>query len=139
MAHYYPDREVYLQPDTAITVRDSSAARIWHPVSYRTVLSRVSALADHLRRLGVQPGNRVAIISGTRPEWMEADLAVLAVGGVTVSIYPSLTAEEAGYILYDSDARIVFAENEEQVAKLRSLAARPCRIPATEERPEGEV
>jgi len=66
---------------------------------------------------------------------MIADLAVLSLGGVSVSIYQSINREETGYILYDSEAPIVIAENEEQVAKLLSLLETPCKIPATELHP----
>jgi long-chain acyl-CoA synthetase len=65
---------------------------------------------------------------------MESDLAVLAIGGVVVSVYPSITAQEVGYLLYDSGATVAIIENEEQLAKLRWLAENPCPIPGSEDR-----
>ncbi|MFI5425694.1 AMP-binding protein [Aeromicrobium sp. UC242_57] len=69
--------------------------------------------------LGIQPEERVAIASGTRVEWILADLAVMAAGGATTTVYPTTMAEDVAYILADSDSKVVFAEDDEQVAKLR--------------------
>ena len=56
------------------------------------------------RRLGMAPGDRVAILSESRPEWLLADFAILASGAVTVPIYPTLSAEQVAFILRDSEA-----------------------------------
>jgi len=64
---------------------------------------------------------RVAILSGTRVEWILADLAILAAGGATTTIYPSNTADECAFVIADSDSILVIAENEAQVAKLRTV------------------
>jgi long-chain acyl-CoA synthetase len=77
--------------------------------------------------LGVGVGTRVAILSGTRWEWILSDLAILAAGGATTTIYPSNTADECAYVIADSDSQIVVAENVAQLEKLRSVRA---KIPA---------
>ncbi len=77
----------------------------------------------------------MAIISQTRPEWMLADMAIQTVGGIAVSVYQSLPAFEAGYILHDSKAAIVFVENEEQAEKIALLRRAPCPIPEREQQP----
>ena len=109
-----------------------SGARTWRSTSYTTVAAQVSRLARYLHSIGVTRGTRVAVMSNTRPEWMIADMAIHAAGGTCVSIYQSISRDETGYILFDSGAKVVFAENEEQVEKLRSLLASPCPVPATE-------
>ncbi|MBW3660385.1 MAG: long-chain fatty acid--CoA ligase [Gemmatimonadetes bacterium] len=67
---------------------------------------------------GVEPGNRVALLSENRPGWAFADLSTLCAGGWTVPIYPSLPAEEVGYILKDSGSKACFVSNREQLDKV---------------------
>ena len=124
------DRNVYAQG----VCTPGSDAREWRSTTYRTMQERVRRIAAVLHARGVRAGDRVAIMSNSRPEWLEADLAILTLGGVTVSIYQSLPAHDVGYILFDSGAEFVFAENQEQVDKLLKLLAEPCEIPATEDR-----
>lgn len=106
---------------------------------FSAVNVRVRAIATYLMTFGVSKGTPVAIISNTRPEWSEADLGILAASGITVSIYPSLLTHEVGFILNDSKAKIIFAENEEQVTKLLALLNKQIKIPAVEDQPEQEV
>ncbi|MGH3746190.1 MAG: AMP-dependent synthetase/ligase, partial [Micromonosporaceae bacterium] len=68
---------------------------------------------------GIQPEQRVAIASGTRYEWILADLAIMCAGGATTTVYPSTIAEDVSYIVADSESRVVFAEDDTQIAKLR--------------------
>ena len=63
-------------------------------------------------------------------------ITVLVLGGVSVSVYQSLPYDDVGYILFDSDTKVVFAENQEQLDKLKKLLSEPVTIPATEERSE---
>ena len=79
--------------------------------------------------LGVGSADRVAILSSTRPEWTLADLAVLWTGAAVVPVYQSNSAEECAYVLRDSGARVVFCEDDEQLAK---IAAVRDRLPALE-------
>jgi long-chain acyl-CoA synthetase len=81
----------------------------------------VEQWAAGLISLGVQLEDRVAIASTTRVEWILADLAVICAGGATTTVYPTTIAEDVAYILDDSGSGIVFAENEEQVAKLQAV------------------
>src|SRR5207237_9015253 len=73
------------------------------------------------RALGVSPGDRVAIMSESRPEWLACDLAVLTAGAVTVPIYPTLTAQQAQYILTDSGARLAVVSTAEQLEKIQHV------------------
>jgi long-chain acyl-CoA synthetase len=96
-------------------------ARGWRDVDWEASARRVRTLAAGLINLGVAPGDRVALLAGTRPEWMEVDLAIQAAGGVTVPIYQSNLPDECGYIVHNSESAIVFAENEAQLAKIRTV------------------
>ncbi len=76
------------------------------------------ALAAMLIARGVRPGDRVAILSNTRQEWVTADLAILMAGAVTVPVYPNLTAEETIFVLESSGAVAMFVDNPQQVEKI---------------------
>ncbi len=75
-------------------------------------------LAAGLLSLGLEAEDRVAIASGTRIEWMLADLAIMCAGGATTTVYPTTQHEDVSFILGDSSSKIVFAEDELQVAKV---------------------
>ncbi|HEY3822426.1 MAG TPA: long-chain fatty acid--CoA ligase [Polyangiaceae bacterium] len=90
----------------------------WRPVSWRDWENRSRAIAAHLIEAGVAAGDRVAIFGSTREEWLFADLAVMMAGGVTVPIYPSLIGEQAAYILNDSGAKALFAEDASYVKRI---------------------
>jgi long-chain acyl-CoA synthetase len=91
----------------------------WTSVTWAQTAETVRTLAAGLLALGIEPEQRVAIASGTRIEWLYADLAVMCAGAATTAVYPTTGEEDVAYILADSGTRIVFAEDDVQVAKLR--------------------
>ncbi len=95
----------------------------WHDVSYAELERIVGELALGLVALGVEPGERVAILASTRAEWTYADLAITAAGGVVVPIYPTNSVAECEWVLHDSGAVAVVCEDEEQVAKVHAARA----------------
>src|SRR5690606_32089820 len=78
----------------------------------------VDKLAAGLLALGIESQQRVGIAAGTRYEWILADLAIMCAGAATTTVYPTTIAQDVAYILADSECRIVFAEDDTQVAKL---------------------
>ncbi|MEU1721337.1 long-chain fatty acid--CoA ligase [Nonomuraea sp. NPDC005692] len=106
-----PDAEAYRVP----------SGEAWTSLSWSEVGERVRRLALGLSGLGAGPGRRVSILCSTRLEWILADLAVLSTGAATTTIYPSNTAAECAFVITDSGSTIVIAEDDEQVAKLRSV------------------
>ncbi|HSA54563.1 MAG TPA: long-chain fatty acid--CoA ligase, partial [Gemmatimonadaceae bacterium] len=96
----------------------------WRPISHSTIKERVRRVALGLRRLGVNPGDRVAILSENRPEWALADWACLTSGVTDVPIYPSLPAEQIPYLLVDSGAVVAFVSTAAQAEKLASIRGR---------------
>jgi long-chain acyl-CoA synthetase len=90
----------------------------WESVTWREAGERVERLAAGLLSLGVEPEQRVGIVSNTRFEWILADLAVMCAAGATTTVYPSTNAEDTAYILRDSECRVVFAEDYDQIAKV---------------------
>lgn len=95
----------------------------WESVTWRRTGEQVRELAAGLLALGLEPEQRVGIASGTRYEWILADLAVMCAGGATTTVYPSTNADDVAYILSDSESRIVFAEDAEQLGKLQAHRA----------------
>jgi long-chain acyl-CoA synthetase len=95
----------------------------WVPLSWDELQAATFELAAGLLALGVQTEDPVAIASGTRIEWVLADLAVMCAGGATTTVYPTTQHEDVGFILRDSGSKIVFAEDELQVAKVVEHAA----------------
>jgi long-chain acyl-CoA synthetase len=116
LAHLFFDRVSESAEREAIRYPD--ADENWHSLTWQQVGDRVTNLAAGLVALGIEPGQRVAIAAGTRYEWVLADLAINASAAATTTVYPSTGAEDTAYILSDSDSRIVFAEDDEQVKKL---------------------
>src|ERR1700712_5598977 len=90
----------------------------WVSLTWKETGDKVEKLAAGLLSLGIASEQRVGIAAGTRVEWILADLAVMCAGGATTTVYPSTMAEDVAYILSDSECHIVFAEDDEQVAKL---------------------
>ena len=104
-----PEREAYRYPSG-----DGWESRTWQQTG-----ETVRRLAAGLVALGIEPEQRVAIASATRHEWILADLAIMCAGAATTTVYPSTMADDVAYILSDSESRIVFAEDDDQIAKLR--------------------
>lgn len=96
----------------------------WTAIDWRGVGERVRSIACGLHALGIESEQRAAILCSTRVEWIYCDLGILCAGGACTTIYPSCTPDECAYILADSGARFVFAENDKQVAKLREVRAK---------------
>ena len=97
--------------------------------SSREVFDEVRDLSLGLEGVGVQAGDRVAILADSRPEWTITDLATLTAGAVTVPVYATLPAGQVGYILADAGARVVVVEDDLQAAKVREERH---RLPALE-------
>ncbi|MFL6156824.1 MAG: AMP-dependent synthetase/ligase [Marmoricola sp.] len=110
-----PDAEAFRVP--------AGDGQPWTSYTWKQTGDRVEKLAAGLLSLGIESEQRVGIAAGTRLEWIEADLAVLCAGASTTTVYPSTMAADVAYILADSGSRIVFAENDEQVAKLNDHRA----------------
>ena len=109
--------------DRVATCRDRVALRekdfgIWQEVTLGVPTGTRRAPVGHaLLALGVEPGDRVAIHSENRREWLYSDVGALAVRAMTVGLYPTNPAAEVGYLLADSGARVLIAEDQEQVDK----------------------
>ena len=100
---------------------------LWRTFSWDDYQDRVRNFALGLVELGIGQGDVVGIIGDNRPDWVAAEIAAHAVGAMSLGLYRDVLDEEAAYLLNYGEAKIVFAEDEEQVDKLLALAE---RVPA---------
>ena len=103
----------------------------WTPEGRRVLTTeqffdRTAALSGALTEFGVAPGDRVMLLSDNRPEWHMVDIASLSLGAVDVPIYGTLTPDQIAYQAKDSGAKVVVAENPEQMAKILTIKKK-CR------------
>jgi long-chain acyl-CoA synthetase len=96
----------------------------WLDVTYAELEEIVGEIALGLIDLGIQPGERVCILAGTRPEWTYTDLAITATGAVVVPIYQTNSPEECHWVISDSEACAIVCENAEQLAKVAAVRDR---------------
>ncbi|HEX6116635.1 MAG TPA: long-chain fatty acid--CoA ligase [Solirubrobacterales bacterium] len=109
-------------PKPAIRYKDDSGQ--WVKRTYAELGETVKELALGLIDLGVEKGEKVSILSNTRPEWSYFDLAALSVGATVVPIYQTNSPEECQYVLENSDAKVVVVEDSEQLEKVRAVKDR---------------
>jgi long-chain acyl-CoA synthetase len=105
---------------------DRAAARYkregeWRDVSFAELGEIVSEIARGLIELGLQPGDRVALLCTTRPEWTYADFAISSAGGVVVPIYPTNSPSECAWVTGNSEARFIVVEDAGQAAKIAEV------------------
>jgi long-chain acyl-CoA synthetase len=96
----------------------------WSSLTWRQVGDVVEELAFGLIALGRCAGDAVAVLSNSRAEWVQADLAILSAGCVTVPIYPSYPSDLVAYVVNDSAARTLFVEDRTQLAKVLDVRAK---------------
>ena len=97
------------------------AASQWVPISSQEFYRNVAGMARALMKWGLRKGDRLAILSENRPEWVVADFASLLLGAVVVPIYSTLTAQQTAYILSDSGARVIVVSSAKQLEKVLSI------------------
>src|SRR5688572_21256013 len=90
----------------------------WHSISWADAARQVAALAASLKGMGLQPGDRVMLVSENRPEWLIADLGIMAAGCVTVPTYTTNTARDHQHILGNSGASAVIVSTQKLAKNL---------------------
>jgi long-chain acyl-CoA synthetase len=89
----------------------------WHTHSTKEVLDLANQMSAGLLKLGIKPGDKVAIISNNRPEWIIADRAILQIGAINVPIYPTISAKDYSFIFNDSEVKLAFVSDKELLDK----------------------
>jgi len=95
----------------------------WIDVSFADLAACVRGVAGGLIDLGIQPNDKVSILSNTRAEWTYSCFGILASGATCVSIYQTNSPQECHYVLQHSESKAVFVEDAEQLAKVRAVEA----------------
>ncbi|MEV8388537.1 MULTISPECIES: AMP-dependent synthetase/ligase [unclassified Streptomyces] len=112
-------RNAAQHPDVAVLGRKVAGA--WTDVTATQFLAEVRAAAKGLIAAGIQPGDRVALMSRTRFEWVQLDFAIWSAGGVTVPVYETSSAEQVRWMLGDSGAVAAIVETPEHAARVESV------------------
>ena len=92
-----------------------------HKISYSEFGEQVKNIAHGLWDMGLQSGDRIAILSNNRPEWVACDMAGFSIRAMIVPIYQTLPANQIEFILNDCEARVIFVENQFQYEKIKSI------------------
>jgi long-chain acyl-CoA synthetase len=96
----------------------------WQTLTWRQVGDIVRELAAGLIALGRRKGDAVAILSNSRPEWVQADFAIFSVGGITIPIYPTYPPDLIQYIVNDAGVKTLIVEDAAQLAKVMEMRAK---------------
>lgn len=91
----------------------------WVKYSTEEVIDLANKLSSGMLNLGIEPDDKIAIISNNRPEWIIADLAITQIGAISVPIYPTISEKDYAYIFNDSEVKIAFVSDKELLEKVR--------------------
>jgi long-chain acyl-CoA synthetase len=109
------------QKHAALTAVRHKVEGEWLDVSYEQLGEIVKELSLGLQEIGIEPQEKVAILSHTRPEWTYSDFAILCAGATVVPVYQTNSAEECQYVIDHSESRAVIVEDAGQLEKIRSV------------------
>ena len=93
----------------------------WQEVAFKAAVDKVEKISAGFAALGIKKGDAIAIVSQNRLEWEMTDYAAVSLGALVVPIYPSLLPDQVKYILNDSEAKIVIAEDQAQMQKVETI------------------
>ncbi|WP_157840406.1 AMP-binding protein, partial [Streptomyces sp. TOR3209] len=115
-------RNAAQHPDVAVIAR--KVGGVWQDVNARDFLAEVQSAAKGLIASGVQPGDRVGLMSRTRYEWTLLDFAIWSAGAITVPVYETSSPEQVQWILSDSGATACVVESAGHAASVESVRER---------------
>lgn len=104
--------------------KDALSAKIngsWTSISTQEFIEQANEIGAGLLELGLNPGDKVAIISNNRPEWHIVDLGILLAGLISVPIYPTITKEDYDFIMNDAEVKICFVSDQEIYDKVHAV------------------
>ena len=104
-----------------LTAMRYKAGDEWVDVSYEELGTIVKEVSLGLRAIGIEHGDKVAIVAHTRPEWTYADFGILCAGATTIPVYQTNSPEECQYVIDHSESRAVIVEDASQLAKVREV------------------
>ncbi|GGA66478.1 AMP-dependent synthetase/ligase [Ornithinibacillus halotolerans] len=104
----YPEKDVYMWKENGK----------YQHMTFRMFWEKIYHAASAFKALGIEPGDKVAILSNSNPKWGITDFSLASIGAVSVPVYPTLPADQIAYILENSEARAIVVEDEEQRQKV---------------------
>ncbi len=107
----------YEQPDALATKIDGK----WKKYSAQEVLDNAAKVSRVLLKLGVQPGDKVALVANNRPEWNFVDLGILGIGAVNVPVYPTISEGEYKFIFNDAEVKFAFVSDAGLYKKVNDI------------------
>lgn len=116
-------RNAALFGDTKVALREKEFG-IWQSVSWQAYYDKVRHLSLGLMELGYEKGDKLSVIGDNRPEWLYSELAIQALGGAVVGIFPDSHLEQVQYIIDHSDSSFVMVEDQEQTDKILNMIDR---------------
>ena len=107
----YPNKELYYY----------KKGHDWSSINGKTILYTVTDIANAILNQGMSRGDKAGIISANSPKWAMIDYGIICSGSATVSIYPTLIPSQIEYIINDSNLKVLFLENEDQLDKIKNI------------------
>lgn len=105
--------------------KDAVAGKVngkWVKHSTQDVIDKANALSAGLLKMGISPGDKVAIISNNRPEWVITDLAISQIGAINVPIYPTISESDYKFIFNDAEVKVAFVSDADLFSKVTSIS-----------------
>ena len=110
--------EKYPNQDAALA---SKRDGIWQKISIKEYVKKTNAMSYGMLQLGIQPGDKVAIVSGNRPEWNMLDFATMQIGAISVPIYPTISQSDYRHILNHAEMKMIFIEGKDLRNRLEPI------------------
>jgi long-chain acyl-CoA synthetase len=96
---------------------------VWEKMSTQQVIDSANALSAGLLKLGIAPGDKVAIVANNRPEWVITDLAILQIGAINVPVYPTISENDYKFIFNDAEVKVAFVSDSDLYNKVSNIQA----------------
>ena len=93
----------------------------WRKFSIQEYVEQTKNISYGMLKAGIQPGDKVGIVSGNRPEWNMIDFAIMQIGAISIPIYPTISQEDYKYILNHAEMKMIFIEGKELRNKLKPI------------------
>ncbi len=110
--------ETFPKQTTALSIRTSKGWDSYSPQEYKTITDKLSYA---FIKLGIEPGDKVGIISTNRPEWNMLDMAIMQIGAITVPVYPTISEDDYKYIINHSEMKLAVIEGHEVMTKFSNI------------------
>lgn len=110
--------EKYPQQEVALAYKRSGK---WRKFSIQQYVEITNQISYGMMKLGIQPGDNVGIVSGSRAEWNMIDMAIMQIGAISIPIYPTISQEDYRYILNHAEMKMIFIDGKELQRKLESV------------------